>query len=39
MGLTVANYMAKPLFPDCDPPDEALRLIAAVSETIPKTFF
>ena len=38
MGLTVANYMAKPLFPDCDPPDEALRLIAAVSETIPRTF-
>ena len=39
MGLTVANYMAKPLFPDCDPPDEALRLIAAVSETILKNIF
>ena len=34
MGLTVANYLAKPLFPDCDPPDTALRLIAAVRTTI-----
>ena len=25
MGLTVANYLAQPLFPDCDPPDSALR--------------
>jgi len=33
MGLTVANYLAQPLFPDCDPPDSALRLIAAVSIT------
>jgi len=33
MGLTVANYLAQPLFPDCDPPDIALRLIAAVSIT------
>lgn len=33
MGLTVANYLAKPFFPDCDPPDEALRIIAAVCIT------
>eukprot|EP00092_Neocalanus_flemingeri_P034195 GFUD01037191.1.p1 GENE.GFUD01037191.1~~GFUD01037191.1.p1 ORF type:complete len:475 (+),score=140.40 GFUD01037191.1:241-1665(+) len=33
MGLTVANYLAKPLFPDCDPPDIALRLIAAACIT------
>jgi len=33
MGLTVANYLAQPLFPDCDPPDSALRLIAAVCIT------
>jgi len=33
MGLTVANYLAQPLFPDCEPPDSALRLIAAVSIT------
>ena len=32
MGLTVANYLAKPFFPDCDPPDAALRIIAAVSD-------
>jgi len=33
MGLTVANYLAQPLFPDCDPPDGALRLIAAICIT------
>jgi len=33
MGLTVANYLAQPLFPDCSPPDTALRLIAAVCIT------
>ena len=25
MGLTIANYLAQPLFLDCDPPDAALR--------------
>lgn len=33
MGLTVANYLAKPFFPDCDPPDAALRLVAALCIT------
>jgi len=33
MGLTVANYLAQPLFQTCDPPDSALRLIAAVCIT------
>jgi len=33
MGLTVANYLAQPFFPDCDPPDAALRLIAAICIT------
>ncbi|CAI6354282.1 unnamed protein product [Macrosiphum euphorbiae] len=29
MGLTFANYVIKPFFPDCDSPDQAVRLLAA----------
>jgi hypothetical protein len=29
MGLTFANYVIKPFFPDCDNPDQAVRLLAA----------
>lgn len=29
MGLTFANYVIKPFFPDCDNPDDAVRLMAA----------
>lgn len=30
LGLTFATYMVKPLYPDCEPPDLALRLLAIV---------
>ncbi|KAF5298379.1 hypothetical protein FQR65_LT01157 [Abscondita terminalis] len=29
VALTFAQYAAKPLFPDCDPPESAVRLLAA----------
>ncbi|XP_050443491.1 Y+L amino acid transporter 2 isoform X2 [Adelges cooleyi] len=29
MGLTFANYVIKPFFPDCENPDSAVRLLAA----------
>ena len=31
MGLTFANYVIKPFFPDCDIPDDAVRLLAAAA--------
>lgn len=30
MGLTFAQYAIKPFFPECNPPDYADRLIAAI---------
>ena len=30
MSLTFAMYILKPFFPDCDPPTESVRLLAAV---------
>ncbi len=30
MALTVANYVLQPVFPECDIPDAALKLIAAL---------
>lgn len=29
VALTFAQYAAKPFFPDCTPPDDAVRLLAA----------
>ena len=30
VALTFSVYATKPLFPDCDPPDSAVRLLAAI---------
>jgi len=30
VGLTFATYATKPFFPECTPPDEAIRCLAAV---------
>ena len=30
VALTFAKYSAKPFFPECDPPDEAIRILAAI---------
>ncbi|XP_059083557.1 Y+L amino acid transporter 2-like isoform X6 [Tigriopus californicus] len=30
VALTFAKYMAKPFFPDCEPPDESVRMLAAI---------
>lgn len=30
MGLTVASYLAQPFFPDCEVPQLAMQLIAAL---------
>jgi hypothetical protein len=40
MGLTFANYVIKPFFPDCENPDDAVRLLAAAAIcTLKKLFF
>lgn len=42
VAITFAQYAAKPFFPDCDPPKEAIRLLAAVclcKYTIPRILF
>jgi len=30
-ALTTANYIIKPFFPDCENPDDAVRLLAAAA--------
>jgi len=30
VALTFSIYATKPFFPECDPPDESVRLLAAV---------
>ena len=30
VALTFSTYAAKPFFPECEPPDEAIRILAAV---------
>jgi len=30
VALTFATYAAKPFFPECDPPDESVRILAAI---------
>lgn len=30
VALTFGNYVVKPFFPECDPPENAVRLLAAV---------
>ena len=30
-SLTFANYILQPIFPDCDPPDNAIRILAAMA--------
>ena len=37
VALTFSIYATKPFFPECDPPDEAVRLLAAIC--ICKFFF
>ncbi|XP_016977717.1 large neutral amino acids transporter small subunit 1 [Drosophila rhopaloa] len=34
VALTFAHYAAKPFFPDCDPPENAVKLLAAVCLTL-----
>ena len=30
VALTFSKYIAKPFFPECDPPDDAVRILAAM---------
>ena len=30
VALTFAKYISKPFFPECDPPDESVRMLAAI---------